>query len=130
MLLVFYPFLLISIRHILPLNIFQINRYQNHNKEGLSYTCLLPFLIILVKTNISILLSKLIIYYSCGCEGNNNLNILNNQMPQNGLMPNNGIVQNMNNMPMINPPMVSLQPQQVQQPVVVNTTEAIGPINI
>ena len=61
---------------------------------------------------------------SCGCDGNNNLNILN-QMPQNGLMPNNGQVQNMNNMPM-----VSLQPQQVQQqPVVVNTTEAIGPIN-
>ena len=66
---------------------------------------------------------------SCGCEGNSNLNILNNQMPQNGLMPNNGIVQNMNNIPMVNPPMVSLQPQQVQQPVVVNTTEAIGPIN-
>ena len=66
---------------------------------------------------------------SCGCDGNNNLNILN-QMPQNGLMPNNGQVQNMNNMPMVNPPMVSLQPQQgQQQPVVVNTTEAIGPIN-
>ena len=66
---------------------------------------------------------------SCGCDGNNNLNILNNQMPQNGLMPNNGMVQNMNNMPMVNPPMVSLQAQQVQQPVIVNTTEAIGPIN-
>ena len=66
---------------------------------------------------------------SCGCDGNNNLNILN-QMPQNGLMPNNGQVQNMNNMPMVTPPMVSLQPQQVQQqPVLVNTTEAIGPIN-
>ena len=51
-------------------------------------------------------------------------------MPQNGLMPNNGQVQNMNNMPMVNPHMVSLQPQQVQQqPVLVNTTEAIGPIN-
>ena len=35
---------------------------------------------------------------SCGCDGNNNLNILN-QMPQNGLMPNNGQVQTMNNMP-------------------------------
>ena len=66
---------------------------------------------------------------SCGCDGNSNLNILNNQMPQNGLMPNNGHVQSMNNMPMVNPPMVSLQPQQVQQPVVVNTTETIGPIN-
>lgn len=67
---------------------------------------------------------------SCGCDGNNNLNILNNQMPQNGLMPNNGHIQSMNNMPMVNPPMVSLQPQQVQQqPVIVNTTEAIGPIN-
>ena len=65
---------------------------------------------------------------SCGCDGNNNLNILN-QMPQNGLMPNNGQVQTMNNMPMVNPPMVSLQPQQVQQPVVNNTTESIGPIN-
>ena len=65
---------------------------------------------------------------SCGCDGNNNLNILN-QMPQNNLMPNNGQVQSMNNMPMVNPPMVSLQPQQVQQPIVVNTTEAIGPIN-
>ena len=65
----------------------------------------------------------------CGCDGNSNLNILN-QMPQNGLMPNNGHVQNMNNMPMVNPPMVSLQAQQVQQqPVVVNTTEPIGPIN-
>lgn len=63
---------------------------------------------------------------SCGCDGNNNLNILNNQMPQNGLMPNNGMVQNMNNMPMVNPPMVSLQPQQ---PIIVNTTESIGPIN-
>jgi hypothetical protein len=65
---------------------------------------------------------------SCGCDGNNNLNILN-QMPQNNLMPNNVQVQSMNNMPMVNPPMVSLQPQQVQQPIVVNTTEAIGPIN-
>ena len=65
---------------------------------------------------------------SCGCDGNNNLNILNNQMPNNNLMPNNGRVQSMNNMPMVNPPMVSLQPQQVQQPVV-NTTESIGPIN-
>jgi hypothetical protein len=67
---------------------------------------------------------------SCGCDGNNNLNILNNQMPQNGLMPNNGPVQSMNNMPMVNSPMVSLQPMQVQQqPVMVNTTEPIGPIN-
>ena len=67
---------------------------------------------------------------SCGCDGNNNLNILNNQMPNNNLMPNNGQIQSMNNMPMVNPPMVSLQPQQVkQQPVVVNTTESIGPIN-
>ena len=65
---------------------------------------------------------------SCGCDGNNNLNILNNQMPNNNLMPNNGQVQSMNNMPMVNPPMVSLQPQQVQQPVV-NTPESIGRIN-
>lgn len=66
---------------------------------------------------------------SCGCDGNNNLNILN-QMPNNNLMPNNGQVRSMNNMPMVNPPMVSLQPQQVQQQQFVNnTTESIGPIN-
>lgn len=65
----------------------------------------------------------------CGCDGNNNLNILN-QMPNNNLMPNNGQVKTMNNMPMVNPPMVSLQPQQVQQQQFVNnTTESIGPIN-
>ena len=66
---------------------------------------------------------------NCGCDGNNNLNILNNQMPNNSLMPNNGQVQNMNNMPMVNPPMISVQPQQIQPQVVVNNQEPIGPIN-
>ena len=66
---------------------------------------------------------------NCGCDGNNNLNILNNQMPNNSLMPNHGQVQNMNNIPMVNSPMISLQPQQIQPQVVVNNQEPIGPIN-